>query len=173
MQDSKIDEILDKHLNDYTPLTDNRQLEMLLGNDFLKKMEETFDSDELESKIIEARGLMMTFLNEKKVDESKHAFVLYRSCLLRSFLLRPELTSDNRKLYVETFVKCMREPGKSNLSSEEEVTRKTLLWFEDYKKTVEDDDLEEAFKIANLAIVDQVYMEKLKSDLKILTHKMY
>ena len=165
MKDSKIDTVLDEHLNDYNVTIESKQTESLLGCDFSARLLEKFEEFELEDIMDDAKEIMLDYLKNKKVTSSKERpnITMYRNCLLESFLLRPDLNVSDRKLYVDIYMKSTKVPNKGHdYNHEEEIARKAVLWFREYKKQKHDIDPEYAFEIAILAINDQVYSRMFK-----------
>lgn len=155
MKDNKIDVILDKHLNEYNVELEQQKTEQLLGNNFITKLGEHFDYEDLEEKVSEAKLIMANYLNGKNLSSPKERakLVEYRECLLLSFLHRPELDTADRTFYVDVYLKFSKIPD-NNLQYDEAVFQKAILWHRQYKK--QNIDIEYASELALLAINDQV-----------------
>ena len=63
MKDSKIDTVLDEHLNDYNVTIESKQTESLLGCDFSARLLEKFEEFELEDIMDDAKEIMLDLLD--------------------------------------------------------------------------------------------------------------
>ena len=160
MKDSRIDQILNDHINDYNVTLEKKQIETLLGDSFVLVMSKNVEEVDLAEMIEEAKLIMIDYLKENKLSSPKEnsKVILYKQCLLQSFLLRPDYNIEERKLYIDAYLKAMQTTDTKEYSDvEEEITNKAILWYQEYKQEEHDLDPEDAFEIAILAINDQVY----------------
>lgn len=171
MLDSKIDELIKAHLNDYNISIEKQQTALLLGDDFTQQLAEKYDEEELENIINEAKQIMTSYLGGSELilakTQNRSQVINYRQALLQSFLLRPKLNILMRKLYIDVYVQSMQQSSETLFyNPEEEITNKILLWFESFKETEHGFEKAEAFEIARLAVTDQVYNNVFNDDVK-------
>ena len=76
--------------------------------------------------------------------------------ILKSFKNKPDLDIDDRKIYFDVYCFCAKCNENSD-DIEEEVTKKTIMWYENYIQTNMDDEINWTYEIASLAIKDQVH----------------
>lgn len=158
MKDNKIDAILDKYINIRSLDNTCLKAKKILGEAFFNQMKLIYE-DDYASKMADALNLFQLYIREQSEGKNKKT---YKQILLKSFADKPKLDVFSRKVYVDAYMFCQSLENCFS-SYEEEVTKKTILWYENYKDINPEEDMQMIYLIASDAIENQVYTSAIES----------